>query len=175
MLLGTLGASLLGNMLAKERKVINRAGEGIIRAGYGSNRSSIKKRRIFNAASSLTNFELQKYYQNEPLFNGVYSRDNLPNKIKSGVYVINLDGYSCIETHWIALYALNNSITYFNSFGGKNIPKEIKNFIGKKNKNLYKYTSIWFNNVRIFCTAFIDFMLTGRRWTEFKNSLKSQI
>ena len=99
MLLGTLGASLLGNMLAKERKVINRAGEGIIRAGYGSNRSSIKKRRVFNAVSSLTNFELQKYYQNEPLFNGIYSRDNLPNKIKSGVYVINLDGYSCIETH----------------------------------------------------------------------------
>ena len=175
MLLGTLGASLLGNMLAKERKVINRAVEGIIRAGYGSNRSSIKKRRIFNAASSLTNFELQKYYQNEPLFNGVYSRDNLPNKIKSGVYVINLDGYSCIETHWIALYALNNNITYFNSFGSKNIPKEIKKFIGKKNKHLYKYTSIWFNNVRIFCIAFIDFMLTGRRWTEFKNSLKSQI
>ena len=142
MLLGTLGASLLGNMLAKERKVINRAGEGIIRAGYGSNRSSIKKRRVFNAVSSLTNFELQKYYQNEPLFNGVYSRDNLPNKIKSGVYVINLDGYSCIEAHWIALYALNNNITYFNSFGSKNIPKEIKKFIGKKKQTfiqVYKY------------------------------------
>ena len=29
----------------------------------------------------LTNFEIQKYYQNEPRFNGVYSRDNL-SKIK---------------------------------------------------------------------------------------------
>lgn len=90
----------------------------------------------------LKSFELQKYYQNEPLFNGVYSRDNLPNKIKSGVYVINLDGYSCSETHWIALYALNNNITYFNSFGSKNIPKEIKKFIGKKKKTfiqVYKY------------------------------------
>ena len=38
----------------------------------------------------LTNFEIQKYYQDEPKFNGVYSRDNL-TKIKDGVYVINLD------------------------------------------------------------------------------------
>ena len=40
---------------------------------------------------SLTNFEIQKSYQNELRFNGVYSRDNLPNKIKDGAYVINLD------------------------------------------------------------------------------------
>ena len=38
----------------------------------------------------LTNFEIQKYCQNESRFNGVYSRDNLP-KIKVGAYVINLD------------------------------------------------------------------------------------
>ena len=40
---------------------------------------------------------MQKYYQNEPRFNGVYSRDNLP-KIKDGAYVINLDEYSDIGT-----------------------------------------------------------------------------
>ena len=55
----------------------------------------------------LTNLELQKYYQNEPRLNGIYSRDNLPNKIKDGAYVINLDEYSDIGTHWIVLYALN--------------------------------------------------------------------
>ena len=38
----------------------------------------------------LTNFEIQKYYQNEPKFDGVYSRNNLP-KIKDGAYVISLD------------------------------------------------------------------------------------
>ena len=43
----------------------------------------------------LTNFEIQKYYQHEPIFNGVYSRDNLP-KIKDGAYVINLNEYSDI-------------------------------------------------------------------------------
>ena len=51
----------------------------------------------------LTNFEIQKYYQNEPKINGVYSRNNL-SKIKDGTYIINLDGYESIETYWIALY-----------------------------------------------------------------------
>ena len=50
---------------------------------------------------SLTNFELQKYYQNEPKFNGVYSRNNLP-EIKDGTYVINLDEFKPIGTHWMA-------------------------------------------------------------------------
>ena len=50
----------------------------------------------------LTNFEIQKYYQNESRFSGVYSRDNLP-KIKDGEYVIYLDEYSDIATHWVAL------------------------------------------------------------------------
>ena len=72
----------------------------------------------------LTNFEIQKYYQNEPKFNGVFSRDNLPNKIKDGAYVINLDEYSDIGTHWIALW-VNNNVTYFDSFGVEHIPKEI--------------------------------------------------
>ena len=45
----------------------------------------------------LTNFEIQKY-QNEPRFNGVYSRDNLI-EIKDGTYVINRDEYSDIGTH----------------------------------------------------------------------------
>ena len=63
----------------------------------------------------LTNFEIQKYYQNESRFDGVHSRDNLPNKIKDGAYVIKLDEYSDIGTHWIALYALNNNVTYFDS------------------------------------------------------------
>ena len=32
----------------------------------------------------LTNFEIQKYHQNEPIFNGVFSRNNLTKKIKMG-------------------------------------------------------------------------------------------
>ena len=82
----------------------------------------------------LTNFEIQKYYQNQSRFNGIYSRDNLP-QIKDGAYVINFDEYSDTGTRWIALYVLNNDVTYFDSFGVEYIPKEIKTFIGNKNKN----------------------------------------
>ena len=120
MLLGTLAASWLGNMLAG--KGIQRAGEGFITAGYGS-------KRFLIPPDSLTNFEIQKYYQNEPRFNGVYSRDNLTNKIKDGAYVINLDEYFDIGTHWIALYALNNNVTDFDSFG-------VEHILQKKSKNL---------------------------------------
>ena len=50
------------------------------------------------------NFEIQRYYQNEPRFNGVYSRNNFSEKIKDGTYVTNLDEYANTSTHWIALF-----------------------------------------------------------------------
>ena len=86
----------------------------------------------------LTNFEIQKYCENEPRFNGVYSRYSLPNKIKDEAYVTNLDEYSDIGTHWVALYLNNNNVTYFDSFK-EHIPKEIKKFVGSKNviANIY--------------------------------------
>ena len=80
----------------------------------------------------LTNFEMQQYYRNEPRLNGVYSIDNL-SKIKDGAYVINLDEYSDIGTHWIAMYVLNNNVTCFDSFEVEHIPKETKTFIGNQN------------------------------------------
>ena len=82
----------------------------------------------------LTNFEIQEYYQNEPRFNGVFSTDNLPNSIKNGTYVINLDEYHDIRTHWVVLYVNNKTVTYFDSFGVEHIPKEIMEFIAPKKK-----------------------------------------
>ena len=57
----------------------------------------------------LTNFEIQIYYKNEPRFNGVFTRNNLfeynsIKKIKNGAYIINLDEYADVGTHWIALF-----------------------------------------------------------------------
>ena len=80
---------------------------------------------------------MQKYYPNEPRFNGVYYKDNLPKEINDGAYVINLDEYSGIETHWFALYALNKNVTYFDSFGVESIPKELKNLLVIKDANKY--------------------------------------
>ena len=81
----------------------------------------------------LTDFEIKEYYENEPRFIGVYSRDNLPKTIKNGAYVINLDEYADVGTHWIALHVKNNEVICFDSFGVEHVPKDIKKFIGHKN------------------------------------------
>ena len=81
----------------------------------------------------LTNFEIMKYYENKSRFNGVYSRDNIPNKIKD---VISLNEYSDIGTHLIALYVKNNkNITYFDSFGVEYIPNDITKFINRSSSS----------------------------------------
>ena len=80
----------------------------------------------------LTNFEIKEYYENEPRFNGVYSRDNLPKTIKNGAYIINLNEYANVGTHWIALYVKNNEVIHFNSFGVELVPKEIVHSFGQK-------------------------------------------
>ena len=54
---------------------------------------------------------MQKYCETEPKFNDVYSRNNLP-KANDGTYVMNVDEYKSIETHWIALYVTDNNVTY---------------------------------------------------------------
>ena len=72
----------------------------------------------------ITNFEIQKYYENEPKFNGVCSRNNL-SKIKDGANIINLDEYESIGTPWIALCINDNNVTYFDNFGVEHIPKDI--------------------------------------------------
>ena len=80
----------------------------------------------------LTNFEIQKYYQNEPKFNGAYSKSNLP-KIKDGANVINLDEFESIGPHCKALYLNANNIVYFDTSGVEHIPNENKKLMGNKN------------------------------------------
>ena len=72
----------------------------------------------------LTNFQLEKYHENEARFNGVFSRNNLPEKIKGWTQVINLDEYADVGTHWITLFCNRNEIVYFDSFGVKHVPEE---------------------------------------------------
>ena len=120
----------------------------------------------------LTNFEIQAYYQSEPRFIGVYSRDNLPDQIKDGAYVINLDEYSDIGTHWIALYVNNKTVTYFDSFGVEHISKEVKKIVNN-NKNIIAnifriqaYDSVMCG---YFCIAFIDYMFMGKSLADYTN------
>ena len=96
----------------------------------------VKKPPKFTIAiSSINNIEISEYYKNEPRFNGVYSRNNLPNKIKKGAYVINLDEYENTGTHWVSLFVKPKYTVYFNSFGIEHIPKEINKFINNDIKS----------------------------------------
>ena len=116
----------------------------------------------------LINFEKRKYYENEPRFNGVYSRDNLPKAIKNGASVINLDEYADVGTHWIALYAKNNEVIYFDGYGVEHVPEEIKRFIGHKGiKNIFRIQA--YNPIMsgYFCIGFIDFMFANTTLTDF--------
>ena len=84
----------------------------------------------------LTNFETQTYYQNEPKFNGVYSRDKLP-KIYDGVYAANFDKYELLETHWKTVYVNGTNVTHSDSFGVEHISKQLNKKIHRQQK--YKY------------------------------------
>ena len=114
--------------------------------------------------------EIQKYYQNEPRFNGVFSND-LPKKIKDGAYVINLDEYADVGTHWIALFCNRNEIVYFDSFGVEHVPEEIKEFVGNKNiiANIFRVQANNSVMCGYFCIGFIDFILAGKKLTDFTN------
>ena len=116
-----------------------------------------------------TNFGIQKYYENEPRFNDVYSRNNLPKKIKDGVYVINLDEYADLGTHWIALFFNKSEIVYFDSFGVEHVPEEIKEFIGNKNikANIFRVQANNSVMCEYFCIGFIYFMFAGKKLTDF--------
>ena len=116
------------------------------------------------------------YYQNEPrfngtAFNGVYSGDNLPDKIKDVADVINLDDYSDIGTHRIALYVNTKTVTYFHSFGVEHISKEIKKFINNKNiiSNIFRIQAYDSIMCGYFCIQFINFMFKGNSLTDFTN------
>ena len=125
--------------------------------------------------------EIQECYQNEPRFNGGFSRDNLPNSIENVAYVINLDKYHDIGTHWVALYVNNKTITYFDSFGVEHIPKEIIKFIGNeqsssakaRNKkiitNIYRIQAYDSIMCGYFCIGFINFMFIGNSLADYTN------
>ena len=117
----------------------------------------------------LTNVEIQTYYQNEPRFIGVYSRDNLLDEIKNGAYVINLDEYYDIGTHWTALDVNNKTVTYFDSIGIEHIPKEVKKYIGNRNRtsNIYRIQNYDSIMCGYFCIVFIDYMFKGKSLTDY--------
>ena len=69
------------------------------------------------------------------------------------------------------MWVNNNDVTYFDSFGVEDIPKEIKAFIKNKNitTNIFRIQAYASIICGYFCIGFIDFMLKGKTLTEFTN------
>ena len=114
-------------------------------------------------------FEISDYYVSEPKFNGVFSRGNLPKTIKNGAYVVNLDEYADVGTHWVALY-VNDEVVYFDSFGIEHIPKEIIKFIGGSKDikaNIFRLQAYDSIMCGYFCIKFTDFMIDGKSLVDF--------
>ena len=156
-LLGTLGASLLGNLLS---------GQNLYRTGYGMYRTGYRlKKKSLIPFHPLKNYEIKNYFKDEPRFNGVYSRDNL-SKLKNGAYVFNLDHSENTGRHWVVIFVQKDEVIYFESFGVEHIPKEIKKSIGNKNikTSIQSYDSVMCG---YFCILFIEYMLNNKTLTDF--------
>ena len=117
----------------------------------------------------LRNFQIQKYYQNQPWFNSVYSRNNFPEKIKDATYLINLDEYAYVGTHGVSSFCRRSEIVYFDSFAFEHVPEEIKKFIGNKNikANIFRVKANNSIMYGYFCIRSIDFMLAGKKLADF--------
>ena len=96
-------------------------------------------------------------------------------KVKDGAYVINLDEYADVGTHWIALFCNRNEIVYFDSFGVEHVPEEIKEFVENKNiiANIFRVQANNSVMCGYFCIRFIGFMFAGRRLTDFSGLFSS--
>ena len=117
----------------------------------------------------LTNFEIEKYYENEPQFQGVFSRNSLPTKSKDGGYIVNLDDLGKPGTHWVAIFIQKKNAVYFDSFGVERLPEEIKRFLHGKNLNLNLFRIQEFDSITCgyFCLGFLDYMFAGKSLLEY--------
>ena len=133
MLLGTLGARLLGNLLSRKGIVgagfRNKKGKGTVRDVYGN-------KMVFNAASSFNKLWNTKYYQNEPRFHGVLSRDNFLKKIKHRAYAIKLDEYADVGTHGLLYFVRKLKLFIFIVFVFNMFLEKLNNLLGIKTQNL---------------------------------------
>ena len=91
--------------------------------------------------------------------------------MKDGAYVINLNEYADLGSHWIALFCNRNEIVYFDSFGVEHVPEKIKEFIRNKNikANLFRVQANNSVMCAYCCIGFIDFVFAGKKLTDYTN------
>ena len=111
----------------------------------------------------LSNIKITNYFNHEPRFNGVFSRNNLPRK-KDGAHVINLNDKNSKGIHWFSLFLDRNKAVYFDSFEFEYIPQEVLNKIRDKSitQNIFRIQSDDSIMCGSYCIAFIEYMLAGK-------------
>ena len=116
--------------------------------------------------------EITHYFDYEPRFNGVFSRNNLL-RMKDGKYVINLDDKNSKGTHWVSLFIDRNTALYFDSFGIKYIPQEVLNKIKDKSiiHNIFRIQDNESIMWEFYCIAFIEYMFSGKTLLDYTNLL----
>ena len=119
----------------------------------------------------LTNFEIEKYFEDELLFNGVYSRNKLPKITQDGGYVVNLDDMGQSGTHWVAIFINDDRATYFDSFGVEHLPEEVKRFLVNKDLhvNIFRVQPARSVLCGYYGIKFLDFMFDGKSLMDFTN------
>ena len=123
-MLAPLAASLVQPVISSVLKSIS--GRGVRRAGR-----RYMEKKILVPLHLLNNMEITNYFNDEPTFNGVFSRNNLP-RTKDGAYVINLDDKNSNGIHWVSLFIDRNTTGFFDSFGIQYIPQGVLNKIKDK-------------------------------------------
>ena len=129
---------------------------------------------------SLTNFEIDKYYQQNNFYGGCFSKDQLPKQIQSKFYIINMDNHNQGGSHWVLVYNCDDRYClYFDSFG-ISPPDQIRTFMRKsKKKMIYPttdYQSIDSSQCGEFCIYIINQLQENKALdTVFQKELTSDI
>ena len=118
----------------------------------------------------LNNKKITNFFNYEPIFNGVFARNNLP-RIKDWAYLINLDDKKCKGTHWVSLFIDRNTVVYFAYFQIEHIPQEVFSKIRDKSitRNIFRIQDNEAITCGFYCITFIEYILTGRNLLEYTN------
>ena len=115
----------------------------------------------------LSNIKTAKYFNYDPRFNGVFSRDNLP-RMKDGAYIINLNDKQSEVRHWVSFFILH-------SFGIDYIPQKVLRKIKDKSitHNIFRAQSDESIMSEFYCIIFIEYMLAGKTLLDYTNLFSS--
>ena len=109
----------------------------------------------------LNNIKIANYFNDEPVFNGVFSWNSLP-RIKDGA-VINFDDKNSKGTHWDSLFINKDVATYFDSFRIEYVPQEVLNKIRDKSitHSIFRIQNNEPIMCGLYCITFREYMLAG--------------